>query len=39
MGHVYLIESWDQNAVKIGYGADPAERLRQCQTGDHESMG
>lgn len=37
-GYIYLIESVEQNASKVGYGVDPLHRLVQMQTGNPQPL-
>ncbi len=36
--YVYFIQAGEKGPVKIGYGANPEERLRQLQTGNPENL-
>lgn len=38
VGHLYMLEDWTQQVAKIGHGADPIGRCRQCQTGNPNDL-
>jgi hypothetical protein len=38
MSHLYFIQAGEGGPIKIGYSADPQERLAMLQVGNHEEL-